>query len=440
MSARHRLIAGVMLAFAALPARALDIQTPPAPEGMELWLVEDHTLPMIAMTASFPAGSAYDPQGKGGLAAFAAGLIDEGAGEYDATAFTEALDERGIRFSASPDREHLIVSLQTLTEEAGAAFRLLGIALSQPRFAPDAVERVRAQLLAVLKRNEEDPAQVASEAWSRIYFGDHPYGRPVSGTKEEVRAITQADLKAFAARHWVRGAAQIAVAGDVTAERLAKLLDSAFGALPLREVPALPPPERTGAPGTHHVTRDIGQATAIFGAPGILRHDPDFIPAYVANYVLGGGGFSSRLMDEVREKRGLAYGVSTGLVTLSKAGIFAGQVATEASRIGESLDLIRSELRRFAEDGVTGDELDDAKTYLTGAFPLAFDSNGKIAGQLNAFQRDGLAPGYIDERQALIEAVTEEDVQRAARRLFAPEALTIVIAGPEEKPSTAAAP
>lgn len=410
-------------------AFAVDVQTLDIGKGAEVWYVEDHTLPMIAMSATLPAGSACDPADKAGLASFAAALLDEGAGKLRSQAFQSALNSRGIRLSVSADRDHLSIGLVTLKSHAKEAFRLLGLALAHPRFDGDAVARVRAQILAGLQQSEEQPGTVAARAFFRDMFHGHPYAHPVDGDPASIRAITVADLKAFAKTHWVRARLHIAVSGNVDADTLKALLHSAFGPLPGKAPPLPPPAKRIGAPGLHVIAMAVPQPNAVFGLPGIKRADPDFIPAYVANYILGGGGFSSRLMADVREKRGLTYGISTGLAPYNEAGLWLGQVATKKASMRETIKVVRATMKAFAENGPTDQELADAKTYLTGSFPLAFDSNVGIAAQLNTFQSEGLPVDYVENRNALIEAVTADDVQRAAKRLFNPARLTVVVAG-----------
>ncbi len=433
MSARRALrIALAALAFVvALPAFAwaLDIQTLDAGKGLEVWYVTDHSLPMIAMSATLPAGSAYDPAGKDGLAAFAAALMDEGAGKMNAQAFQSALNSRGIRLSVAPGRDVVHISLVTLTEHAAEAFQLLGLALSQPRFDSDAIARVRAQILASLEADKEDPGTVAGREFYRKFFRDHAYAHPVDGDATSIGAVGAADLKDFAKSHWVRGRTQIAVSGDVDADTLKSLLASAFAKLPPAPPAAPPPVGRTGAPGLDVVAMDVPQPAAIFGLPGIKRSDKDFIAATVANYILGGGGFSSRLMDEVREKRGLTYGISTRLEPYRQGGVWIGQVSSKTASMREAIAIVRQTMKTFAADGPTAKELADAKTYLTGSFPLAFDSNVGIARQLNTFQSEGLGVDYVANRNALIEAATAADVRHVAARLFNPAKLTVVVAG-----------
>jgi zinc protease len=424
-------IALAALALAMLPslAWAVDVKTLDFGKSAEVWYVEDHTLPMIAMSASLPAGSAYDPANKAGLAAFAAALLDEGAGNMRAEAFQSALNSRAIRLTVSPDRDRLTISLVTLSANAPDAFRLLGLALSQPRFDADAVARVRAQILASLKQSEEDPATVAARGFYREFFHGHPYAHPTDGDATGIAAVTQGDLKYFAKTHWVRGRLDIAVSGDVDPATLKTLLASAFGKLP-KTAPHLPPPDtHMGAPGLHVIPMPVPQPDAVFGLPAIKRADRDFIPAYVANYILGGGGFSSRLMSDVREKRGLTYGISTGLSPYKSAGAWIGEVGSKKESMRETIAVLRATMKKFADEGPTDQELADAKTYLTGSFPLGFDSNTGIASQLNTFQDLGLPADYVEKRNALIQAVTLDDVKRVSKRLFNPARLTVVVAG-----------
>jgi len=431
MSAR-RFLATLAAALAmALPslAHAVTIQTLSVGRQSEVWFVPDHTVPVIALTVALPAGSAYDPANKPGLAAFAAALIDEGAGSYNSQGFQAALSGRAIRLSATPERDYLVVSVLTLKENAPAAFRLLGTALARPRFDPDAIARVRSQILAGLQQEDEEPSNVAAKAFFRTFFAGHPYAHPVSGDAAGISSITRDDLKNFAAQHWVRGGIHIAVAGDVDTATLKALLGAAFSQIPDRAPQPVPFVTHMGQLGLQIVPMPVPQPNVVFGMPGIMRNDPDFLPGYVANYILGGGGFASRLTTEVREKRGLTYDISTGLNTFHRAGVLAGQVATKAGSVQQTIAVIKSTIADFVTNGPTDKELADAKTYLTGSFPLAFSSNTGITSQLNAFQNAGLPVTYVAKRNDLINAVTADDVRRASKRLFNTNKLTIVVAG-----------
>jgi zinc protease len=424
----------IAFTFAALfasasPALAFEAKSVPAPKGEQVWFAEDHTLPMIAMVVAVPAGSAYDPVAKPGLASFAADLLDEGAGRLNSQAFQTALANRAIRLSVSVQRDYMIVQLVTLSENAKDAFSLLGQALAHPRFEAEAINRVRTQILAGLAQDDENPESVAGKAFFSAYFHNHPYGHDVNGDAKSVMSIQAGDLKAFAATHWVQPGLKISVSGDVNEATLKTLLKSAFGTMPARMPPFIPPVGRVGQPGVIVIPMSVAQSVAVFGLPGMLRKDRDFIPGYVANYIVGGGGFASRLTTEVRVKRGLTYNISTSLEALHRAGFVLGEVATKRGSMRQTIDVVKQTLKTFADNGATDKELADAKTYLTGAFPLAFGSNVGIAGQMNAFQRAGLDIGYFARRNSLINAVTSDDVKRAAKRLFNPQRMTIVVAG-----------
>jgi zinc protease len=425
-----KLLAILAIACAALaPAHGADIRKIDLGKSAEVWIAEDHTVPIVAFNISMPAGSAYDPSGKAGLAAFAASLLDEGAGNLDSRAFHEALANKAIRLSAGTERDYLVISVSSLTENVPEAMRLLQLALTRPRFDAAAVERVRAQIVQGIQQSEAEPPRVASKAFTTAFFNGHPYGHPSTGDVASIAKITVDDMRGFARSHWVRNGIKIAVAGDITADRAQTLLGNTFKPVSNKAVAPLPEIGRLGAPGVHEISMAVPQPSIMFGLPGIMRHDPDFIPGYVANYVLGGGGFSSRLTQEVRVKRGLTYGISTSLSSYQKAAVMIGSVATRADAVRQTLQVVRAAMNDFAQNGPTQQELDDAKTYLTGSFPLAFASNGGTASQLGAFQRQNLDIGYVARRNAMIQAVTLDDVNRVVKKLFDPAKLTVFIAG-----------
>jgi len=412
-----------------VPAEAAKVKPVAALANVPVWLSEDHTLPVIALTLSFPAGSAFDPSGKAGMAALAAYLLDEGAGEMNADAFQSALAARGIRLEVSPSRDSVTVSMMTLSANAKEAFRLLGLALTKPRFDTEAVTRVRLQMMQSFDVSREDPNAVAERGFYSLYFGPYTYGRPLQGDPRSLAAISAGDLKAFAKNHWVQGGLKIAVAGDITAATLAPLLKASFGALPETTPPQPPAPLRVGAAGLHILALEVPQPAIMFGQTGMLRRDRDFLAGMVANYILGGAGSGSRLTREIREQRGLTYDVSTDLVPYNRAGLLLGTVSTRRDAVRQTIALLKETMRKFASDGPSEQELADAKQYLNGSFPLSFTSNADIASQLNSFQQLGLPLDYLDRRADLIAAVSREDVRRAARRLFDPDKLTIVVAG-----------
>lgn len=314
-------------------ANAVTVKTVQGPTGVETWLSEEHALPMIALEISLPAGSAYDPEGRQGLAEMTASLLDEGAGDLGSDAFKEALESRAIRFSARADRDYLIVSITTLKENADEAVRLATLALAHPRFDSAALERVRAASIAALKQEDQNPTRSAVKFWFAYFFGQQPYGHAVSGTTSGLSAITSADLRDFVSEHFVRGSIKVAVSGDVAEAPLKRYLQQLFLALPAKTVVAPARPAETGKSGVRIIPRNEAAPVAVFGTTGPMRGDPDFIPAYVANEILGGGTFSARLMDQVRDKRGLTYGIETHLEDFRSASILVGEVQSDKSKI-----------------------------------------------------------------------------------------------------------
>jgi zinc protease len=302
--------------------------------------------------------------------------------------------------------------------------------MSQPRFDADAVERVRAQIVAGLKFDENDPEEVASLAWDKLAFQDHPYGRPIKGTKASIAGITQDDLRGYVRRVLARDQLVISVVGDIDAETLGRTLDHVFGALPqhssLAPVADAKPPI---GPSREVIEMEVPQSVAQFGHRAFPRKDQDFMAAYILNYIIGGGGFSSRLMEEVREKRGLAYSVHSNLFPYQHGAVFVGNVATQNERVGQSLEVIESELKRLVEEGPSAEELASAKSYLTGAYALRFESSSSIANQLLWIQIEDLGVDYIGQRNTLIEEVSLDDIKRVAKRLIEADRLITTVVG-----------
>lgn len=399
--------------------------------GVRAWLLREPSIPFVSVSIRFLGGGAHDPDGLDGLSWFASGLLDEGAGPYDSRAFRSALEDNAIRLSFDADRDSLSGELKTLNETRALAFDLLRLALTEPRFDEEPVERIRQQILADLRRRETDPDYRSARAWFAHAFEGHPYARPTRGTPETIARITVGDLRRFVAERIARGNLFVGVAGDITAPELADLLDRTFGDLPAE--PRLPAVAET-APGASGVIVDrmeIPQSVVTFGHAGIDRHDPDYYAAYVANYILGGGGFSSRLTGEIREKRGLAYSVYSYLYDARYAPLWLGGVATRNDQVATSIRLVEQEAARMAAGDISEQELGDAKTYLTGSFPLRLTSNDRIAQMLASMQMQDLGIDHLERRNGYIEAVTPEDVVRVSKRLFTRPILFSVVGDPE---------
>lgn len=409
------------------------VQRVVSPLGVEAWLVEEYAVPLIAVEFAFRGGAAHDSAEHAGAARIFAGLLDEGAGPYDSEAFQKELAEHAIELSFGADRDAWRGSLKTLSRNKDRAFELLRLALTEPRFDDDAVERVREQVLAGLRHEANDPDALASKTLFAKAFGDHPYARPVKGTAETVPNLTRDFVAAITPDALTRSGLVVSVVGAIDADTLAGHLDAVFGGLPATSrLAPVPPATALATGGLEIIDVDVPQTSLRFAVPGLLRKDPDFIAAIVFNHILGGGAFTSRLFQEVREKRGLAYGVSTSLATLRAGGLLIGGTATKNERAAESLTVIRDEIRRLTNDGPDVDELAKAKQYLIGSYPLQFDNSPKIARQLLQIALDELGIDYIDRRNGLIDAITLADVKRAGERLFATSQLLVVAAGRPE--------
>ena len=420
-------------AFAPIVATAANkIQRVISPGGIEAWLVEEHAIPIVAIEVSFDGGSVLDPKGKEGVANLMMGLLEEGAGDLDAVGFAQRADEIAARLGFGSGRENVSLSLRSLTENLDQTVDLMRLAIMHPRFDEEPVARVKAQIISSIKSSETDPNSIAGKAFNEMGFAGDPYGRPSEGTVESVTGLTVEDLKSARETLLNVGGAHIGVVGDITAAELAPLLDRLLGDLRDEPVEELPMTRFSAPAGVTVIDLDVPQSVAVFGHAGILRDDPDFIPAYVLNYILGGGGFASRLTVEVREKRGLSYSVYSYLSPRDRAGLYAGGVATANASMKDSIAVIRDEWRKMAEQGVTVEELGNAKRYLTGAYALRFDSNSKIANILVGVQAAGLPIDYTETRNSLVEAVTLDDIKRVAARILRPDDLAIVVVGRPE--------
>lgn len=409
------------------------IQDVKSPGGISAWLVESHNVPLLALRFAFEGGNVQDPHGKEGLANFMTAMMDEGAGDIDASAFQEQAEEIAMRMRFSDSLDHVYGSLETLTVNRDKAINLLRLAVTKPRFDADAVERIKKQLTAGLAFGERDPSRVSSKAWNKLAYGDHPYGRPADGSVESITSITGADLNDYHRRVFAKSTLRVVAVGDIDAETLGKLLDTLFGDLPAQASLAVIPPVKLKTGGALEVVEmPVPQSVAQFGATALMRKDPDFMAAFVVNQILGGGGFASRLMEEVREKRGLAYSVYSYLSPQKMIGTFGGGVATKNSEMVKSLDVIKTELKRMATEGPTAKELENAKSYLTGSYALRFDSNSSIANQLLAISVESLGIDYIDRRNAEIEAVTIDTAKRAAARLINVDDMIVTVVGKPE--------
>ncbi|WP_172327086.1 pitrilysin family protein [Mangrovicoccus sp. HB161399] len=419
--------AAIALAFPAFAE--VDVQQLRSPGGIDAWLVEEHSIPFVALEIAFKGGTALDPADKQGATNLMTGLLEEGSGGWDAQGFAKARDDLAMSVNFDNWDDGVSVSTRFLTDTLDPAGDLLRTVINDPSFSGEAIERVRAQVLASIRSDGEDPQSIAGEYMAKELYGDHPYARPGDGTEETVAALTREDIVAAWKGAMAKDRVYVSAVGDITPEQLETLLDKVLGGLPETGAPLPGPTDLQFGGGVHVIDYPTPQAVIRFVQPGIARDDPDFFAAYVMNQVLGAGSFESRLMDEIREKRGLTYGVAAYLSSKDQADLLAGGMATANATVGESIDLIRQEWAKMKESGVTQDELDRAKTYLTGAYPLRFDGNGTIANILVGMQMDGMSPDYIATRNDKVEAVTLEDVNRVAAELLDPDKLSFVVVG-----------
>jgi zinc protease len=422
-------VAGVLALMLAMPAQAFTINEVKS-AGVTAWLVEDHSLPIVSFTFLFSGGGALDPTGKSGLATLATDLLDEGAGDLDSEAFHRRVEDLAISLSFSSTQDAVAGSFRSVSANVQPACELVRLALTQPRFEDVAVTRVRNQLIASVARDERQPNFIADRLWRQSEFGNHPYARSRRGTAESLGRITADDMRKFVHDRFARNVLLVAVVGDITPEALKELMAKTFGGLPAEAGVASVPDVAYLTPDALTLARlPIPQSVVAFGEPGIKRDDPDWYAALIDNQILGGGSLTSRLAQEVREKRGLAYSVFSALEPMEHGAMIYGGVATENARVAQSIDIIRAEWKRMHDEGPTAKELADTKTYLNGSFPLGLDSTAAISSTLLVVMRDKLGIDYFDRRSGLIDGVSLDDAKRVAKRLFDPDALSFVVVG-----------
>ncbi|WP_124110777.1 M16 family metallopeptidase [Palleronia sp. THAF1] len=425
-----RLALAAVLSLSALPVRAaVDIQEVTSPGGIDAWLVEDHTIPFTALEIRFGPGAVLDRPGKRGAINLMAATLEEGTGDLDAQAFAAARDDLAADFSYNAYDDAVSISARFLTENRDDAVDLLRRSLVEPSFPQDAVDRVRDQVLSNIRSDATDPGSIARREWDARAFGDHPYGSVSDGTIESVTDLTRDDVVQAHRDVLVRDNVYVGAVGDITPDELGAILDELFSDLPQSTAAEIPGDAGWKiAPGVEVIEYPTPQAVILFGHEGIERDDPDFFAAYILNEIFGGSGFNSRLMEEVRVKRGLTYGIGTFLAPMDFAEYVGGQAQSSNATAAELIDVVRAEWDRVA-DGVTEEELDAAKTYLTGSYPLRFDGNANIASILVGMQLDDLPTSYIATRNDKIEAVTLDDIARVAERVYRGEDLSFLVVG-----------
>ena len=417
------------------PKSSVALRPVASPGGLPFWLVEDYAVPVVSVEFAVEGGASQDADGKEGVAEMTAGLLDEGAGDLDSTAFHEAIDDDAVELGFHADRDHIGGRMRTLAKRLDESERLFALALNAPRFDEQPVVRVREQMGAKIRHESKDPGAMANRAWREKVFAGHAYGRPTDGTLDSLARIQRPDVVALAKAQLTRAHLKIAVVGAVSEKRAGALVDRVFGALPAPSaLTSVAPPNFQGLAGRETLDLDVPQTTIRFGRPALKRDDDDFIASLVVMHVLGGGNLTSRLFREVREKRGLAYSVSANVHTSDLSSHMFGGTTTKNERAFESMQVIEDEIRDLAHGGLLQDEFEKGKTYLIGSYPLRFDTSTKIAHQLVQIQREGRGADWLNERNRRIAAVTLADAKRAAARLFGDGALAICMVGRPVKP------
>jgi len=429
-----KFVAGIFTFLAlALPVAAeVDIKEVTTPSGITVWLVEDHSIPFTALEMRFRGGTSLDAPGKRGAIYLMSGLLEEGAADLDARSYARALEALAATFSYRAHDDALSISARFLSENRDEAMAMLYDTLHKPRFDQEAIDRVRAQIVSGLNSDAKDPNSIAGAAFADKAFNDHPYANEGKGTIETVNALTRDDI--LVAYHAVvaRDRLFVGAVGDITPDEVSALVEKLLADLPETGAVMPEPTDVLLQGGVRIIDFDTPQSVALFGHSGIDQDDDDFFAAYILNQILGGGSFESRLMTEVREKRGLTYGVYSYLASKDFASLYMGSVASANDRIAEAVAVIQDEWAKMQSQGVTQEELDNAKTYLTGAYPLRFDGNSRIAGILVGMQMMGLPIDYIATRNDKVNAVTQAHANRVAAELYDPEGLQFIVVGRPE--------
>ncbi len=412
-------------------AGILDIQTVTSTKGVSAWLVEDHSVPVISLRFLFVgAGAVNDPVTKQGVSQILSNTLDEGAGDMDSKAFQGALNDNSISLSFSSSRDDFGGSVKTLSKHQDKAFELLALALTKPRFDKDAVARMVESNLVRIRSNMTDPEWMNARLTNSVIFDGHPYAMNTGGTLSSLPRITPDDLRAKFKTQLGRDNVIVSVAGDITKDQLAVILDKVFGDLPEKSVVKdIADVKISAEPSETLYKQDIPQTVINMVLPGISQDDPDYHTAEILNFVLGSSGFGARLTEEIREKRGLTYGIYSGFERMDHADILSISGATKNESVGQVIDLTKEVVAGLVSSPITPKELKDAKVYLVGSVPLQLTSTDRISGAMMGLQRLKLPPDYLDQRQQALDKVTAQDVLRVAQFLLSNAPFKIILVG-----------
>jgi zinc protease len=426
--ARTILVAAALVVWCAGPSAALEIKRIKLNNGATLLVSEQHQLPMVSIAIAFDAGARRDPQGQEGLATLTAAALEQGTKELTAADFDRQVDFMGSSVGVSADRDYAVASMTSLKKYEDATLHLLAQILENPGLRDADIKRKQADQVADIKASQEQPGYVAQVAFAKAIFGNTPYGHPDEGFADTVAKLTPAQVREFYHEHYKTGGAVIAVAGDVDANTIKEKLEKELAGIQGSIAPQSAPPTPVVPAGIHLdvIDRTVAQANLMLGAGGIERSNPDYYKLQVMNYILGGGGFASRLMKVVRSKGGLAYTVASGFQAGKFPGAFLVVLQTKNKSANEALKLVMEQLREIRNAPVTEDELKSARQYLIGSFPLKIDRQSEITGFMLQVELNGLGLDYAERYPKLISAVTAADVQEVARKYLHPDALQVV--------------
>lgn len=433
------LFIAVLMGAAGSAVATPQIQHWQAPSGARVYFVEDHGLPMLDVAVNFPAGSGFDVAGKVGVASMTFGMLNLGAQDLSEDDIARKLADTGAQMGGQFDADRAGLTLRTLSSSAErvAALDILGHCLQQPLFPDLILQREKARLVSSLKEAETQPESIADKAFAKAVFGVHPYGWRTEVADAE--KIQRAELENFYRAHYSAKHAVVALMGDLTREQAETIAQNLTANLPAGDAdPRIAPVMIRIHPSEQRIQHPASQSHILIGTPGVARNDEDYFPLYVGNYILGGGGFVSRLMNEVREKRGMAYSVYSYFIPMQQPGAFQIGLQTRKDQADESLGLVRQTLRTFVDKGVTEKELRAAKQNIIGGFPLRIDSNRKIIDYLSVIGFYDLPLTYLDDFTARVGKVTTRQINDAFKRRIDPDSLaTVIVGAPEEKTGAA---
>jgi len=430
-----RLIAIFVLTLWALPAQASTVpKRSVLNNGLVLLTSEQRALPMVAIELLIDAGSRHESVDRAGLANLTARLLTYGTARRNALQISETLDFIGASLASGASENVASISMTILKKDLATGLELMAEILTSSTFPPAEIDRQKQAVIAAIKAQEEDPGAVAGRAFAAALFPESPYGRPVEGTAASVKSLRAQSLKDFFSRFYRPNRSIISVVGDVSEREISQALNQALRGWSKGAAGVPPPaPATIGVPQTIRLNKELTQANIMLGHAGVPRRHPDYYAIQVMNYILGGGGFSSRAMDSIRNERGLAYSVYSYFGADQSHGSFQFVMQTKNESAGEAIGLARDEIRKLREQSVSEQELSDAKNYLTGSFPLRFDTNRRVAGFLGQVELFGLGLDFADRYSGLIGKVTREDVLRVAKQFLQPEKLITVIVGDQKK-------